>query len=136
MRTPVVGVLLDGVIATYDKNRGVMEISRPTDGAPAFCKWLQEDVKATVVILTGRRREDIVAKYLSDNKIPYSTVNITPDDTSLADRTKNWVICDYYILPVSRGGIFAGSFAEIWKKVSTDVNALRERFKRTESKDW
>ena len=136
MKDPVIGVLLDGVLAYYDKNRGVLEIARPIDGAPAFCKWLREELKCVVIVLTGRRREDLVEKWLKDNKIPYSAVNMTVGDPSIEQCTNKWVICDYYLLPKSRGGIFTGSYAACFKEVAAQMAVVRERHKRIETRDW
>lgn len=96
MRPFVVAIRFDGSIATYDTNRGGTSIGRPVNGAKEFCRWMIEDLKALVIIQTGRRREDLVEAWLKENKIPFSMINKSYDHASIKDKS-NQIIADVYI---------------------------------------
>lgn len=74
-RPMIVAMKLDGVLAAYDVNRGVTEIGRPIEGSRALCEWIIDECKAKLIIMTGRRRADLVKVWLEQNKIKYTTIN-------------------------------------------------------------
>lgn len=97
MRRPmIVAIKFDGVMAFYDRNRGVTEIGRPLEGTREFCRWLIEECKAKVVVVTGRRREDLVKSWLDMNSIPYTAINKQVGDETVRQASEQ-VIADIYI---------------------------------------
>jgi hypothetical protein len=95
-RPMVIAVRLDGVLSVYDKNRGVEDIGRPIEGAKEFCRWLVEDIKAVLIVVTGRRREDLVRLWLVNNGIQFSKINVNYEDESIWGHS-NQVLADAYI---------------------------------------
>ncbi|KKL72657.1 hypothetical protein LCGC14_2082690 [marine sediment metagenome] len=97
MRRPmIVAIKLDGVLAFYDRNRGVTEIGRPLEGGQEFCRWLIEECKAKVVVVSGRRREDLVKVWLDINKIQYTAINKQVGDETVQHASEQ-VIADIYL---------------------------------------
>ncbi len=128
----VVAIWLDGGLAFYDKNRGVTEIGRPIEGGAAMCEWIIDQLKAKLIVMSGRRRIDLVKNWLVANNIPYTTINQTLDDESITERS-NQVIADMYIGPHCFT-IEPGNFVPL-------VDVLRERSREInasgrETYDW
>ena len=95
-RPMIVAIKLDGVLAFYDRNRGVTEIGRPLEGGREFCRWLIEECKAKVVVVSGRRREDLVKAWLEINKIPFTAINKQVGDETV-QHSSTQVIADIYL---------------------------------------
>lgn len=91
-----VSLRLDGVVAEVT-NRGVEVIGRPVAGIVEFTRWLIEDLKACVIIETGRRRVDLVELWLRENGIKYSLINKSPLLETQRFGQSDQVIADVYI---------------------------------------
>jgi hypothetical protein len=113
-RPLVVAMRLDGVLAIFDKNRGVTEIGRPVAGAREFCRWLIDDLQCCIVVVTGRRRVDVVEQWLRNNEIPFSLINQSIVTETMKDRSGQ-VTADVYLgvncvgVPISEAGKFVAA---------------------------
>ena len=130
MKKPIVAIMLDGVLAHYDRNRGGIDIGRPREGAANICRWLKEELGCIVVVVTGRRRTDIVETWLDANGFSYDLVNEGYQHPSVQDASSHWVIADFYLFPENRVVTVTSApdaFAHALDSITAQVTAAKER---------
>lgn len=133
-RPLVVAVRFDGVLAVYDKNRGVEDIGRPVDGAKEFCRWLIEDIKAVVIVVTGRRRDDLVKAWLVHNGIQYSKINEHYEDESIWAHSSQ-VLADVYVGNNYVNAI-QGNLADTVQQLIPLIQRFRVEGRNDKAMDW